>query len=401
MSHSNHLTIRGAQPDEMAQVGALVARVFSENTPHLHSAIARSQGEALLSKPGFLPAMCRIALADGLLVSHARAESYTLRYGSAELRVAGLGAVCTHPDYRARGYSSAVMLDALAYMAEQGAHLALLHTTRVEDYYQRFGFSPVWPTYYFEVDTADAALLQARLPMRTGSAADAPYMADLYERHWGARVAFTRSPENWLWRFYSGLYESRVVENPNGMACGYVAGYDVYGEQVEVVADTPDAAVTLLAEYGRAAHDAGIAHIRWLIPPDDALVTYARLLIPVTVSARYRPGSGWMARMIDTQGLLDALLPEILTQATIVLPALNARDLMLHSHPDVVEIGWRGYKSTFCQLNHQDFIQVMFGTLRPSALALRPHSGLDVDAVRLLEALFPPRMAALSGWDWF
>jgi hypothetical protein len=135
--------------------------------------------------------------------------------------------------------------------------------------------------------------------------------------------------------------------------------------------------------------------------PDDALINIASQALTVTVSARYRPDAGWMARLIDAQGLVEALLPEIVAQARTVMPELEARDLIFRCQPDRVEIGLGGRKSTHSHLNHQDFIQVMFGSLHPSALAMRAQSSLHPDAVRLLEALFPPRVAALAGWDWF
>lgn len=392
--------VRHAQPAEMLQVGVLVARTFTPGAPERYPAVLHGSGEGLLTKPGFDSAMCRIGLVDGQIVSHARVEPYHLRYGSARLRVSGVAAVCTHPDHRRRGYSAAVMRDALAYMAEQGIHFALLHST-VGGYYRRFGFSPVWPHYEFEVDSAAAAALNGSLRLRDARPGDAPCMAALYERHWGGRTAFIRSAPEWVWRVACGYFEAQVVEDYAGEIVGYIAGYDLVQPRVDVVADTPDAAMTLLAAIGRRCQEAGLATIRWAIPPDDALVNFARQAMTVRLSAEYQPDDGWMARLIDTQGFVDTLLPEIVAQAQTVLPELDANALTFNCQPDVVEIGLRGQKTARCRLNHPDFIQIVFGSLYPSALAARPSSGLHPDAVRLLEALFPPRVAALAGWDWF
>jgi predicted N-acetyltransferase YhbS len=395
----SHLLVRQVQPGEYRAAGYLVAQVFHEDERKRQQIfdywINRQPQE-----PGFDYAMHRVAIFDGKVVSYAMVKPYVLRYGRVKLRVAGVGAVCTHPDYRQRGYASAVLQDTLAYMAEQGVHLALLDGVR--GYYDRFGFSPVWPYYFFEVPAAEAAALEPPLSLREPSAQDVPQMARLYQKHWEGRVAFVRSPESWMWRvLYDDWGYVRVVEDAEGQIGGYIAGPDPTDSEIEVVADTPDAAMTMLAECGRLCLDAGLDAVRWFMPPDDAVVAFARPLLPVTVSARYLPDGDWMARLIDTHGLLETLLPELIAQANLADPHFDPDTLHFGFMPDQVRLGLRGRDTATCHLDHRDFIQIMFGSLRPSALALRPHTRLHPDGVRLLEMLFPPRMAALGCWDWF
>lgn len=398
MSPANTFVIRPAYPHEMLHVGALVARVFSRDVPARYATLLHRYGESRLGRPGYHPSMSRLGLVDDQIVAHALVEPYLLRYGSAFLRVAGIGRVCTAPGFRHRGYSAALMRDALAFMAEQGVHLALLQSI-LSDYYTHFGFSAVWPYYYFEVDSAEAARLQPALGLRDCAPQDVPQMAALYERQWGARVALLRSPELWQWRAADPTAYLQVVEDSAGQVCGYITGHDLGGDKVEALADNRDATVALLAHCGRIYQRAGEAQIRWLMPPDDPFINYARQVISVRLSAEYPLTGGWMARLIDTGGLIDALLPEIMAQARVVMPGLKARDLVFNCHPDVVEIGLRGQRASMSLLNHQEFIQVMFGSLRPADFGARHQ--LHPDAVRLLEALFPPRIAALAPWDWF
>ena len=63
--------------------------------------------------------------------------------------------------------------------------------------------------------------------------------------------------------------------------------------------------------------------------------------------------------------------------------------------PDTVYLGLRGQDTTNIQLDHEQFLRVLFGTTPPAALGLHP------DAAQLLNALFPPRVACLARWDWF
>jgi predicted N-acetyltransferase YhbS len=393
----SNFVVRQVHPADYRAAGYLVAQVYFEDEHKRQQAfdywVNRQPHEH-----GFDYADHRVGVLDGKVVSYAEVKPYALRYGRVKLVVGGVGGVCTHPDHQGRGYASAVLQDALAHMAEQGIHLALLDGVR--GYFDRFGFSPVWPYYFFEVPAVEAAALQPALHLREPTMQDIPYMARLYQKHWEGRAAFVRSPETWVWRV---LHEDwryiRVVDD--GQVCGYIAGEDPVGRETEVVADTPDAAIALLAECGRMCMEAGLDKVRWLMPPDDAVVAFARPLLPATVSAEYLPDGGWMARLIDTRQLVNTLLPEMIAQARLADPQFDADALHFGFQPHQITISLRGQDHTVCQLDHQDFIQIIFGSLRPSALALRPQSRLHPDGLRLLEMLFPPRMAALGCWDWF
>jgi hypothetical protein len=137
----------------------------------------------------------------------------------------------------------------------------------------------------------------------------------------------------------------------------------------------------------------------WALPPDDFLIPHAQQMLPVTLSVQYSPNGGWMARLLDTANLLKTLLPEITAQVSSVDPTFTPEDLILRVESDGVDIGLRAQPEMRCRLSLRDFIQVLFGSLSPALLGIR--QGLPAAQVDLLEALFPPRIAALAPWDWF
>jgi len=156
---------------------------------------------------------------------------------------------------------------------------------------------------------------------------------------------------------------------------------------------------SFLAWSGRWYDARGDSQVTWFVPPDDVIITYARQFLPINISVLYQPTAGWMARLIDTYALVQTLLPELLAHATAIHPALQYQDILFDVQPDRVHIAIRHDPASACELSREDFIQIMFGSLRPSALAARIH--LQPVGVELLEMLFPPRMAALAPWDWF
>jgi predicted acetyltransferase len=313
--------------------------------------------------------------------------------------VAGIGKVYTEPEYQGKGYGSAVLRDALAYAIEKGAHLALLNGIR--GYYPRFGFYPVFPRYYIDFDAEEAAQFSTPLSLREPKPTEIPMLAALFERHWGGRITFVRPPETWMWRAQGGddYRQVLVIANGEEVPQGYIVGDDLAAEWNEIVVNSPDAAFTLMAIGGQLALEAGRKTVHWLMPPDDALVNFAQKLLPVTLSAQYEPDGGWMARLIDAQGLVDVLLPELIAQAQTILPELTAENLLISSKAQGTEIAMRGQPSTRAVISQQDFIQLLFGSLSASTLGLRDE--LHFDSIRLLQALFPPRIAALGWWDWF
>lgn len=396
-------TVRPVHPEEFEQLGALIVRVF--HPPAAHAA-AMQRWRKTLERPDFRPEDHRVGVVDGRIVAHVGVERFTLRYGRAQIEIAGMTAVCTAPAYRGRGYAAALMHDALAYAMEQGAHLTLLRSV-VKGYYERFGFSPVWPTYSMTFDSAEAAALTPIYELRAGEIGDLPEIAALYAQQWEGRAAFARPPESWLWRWHNlAPFHLQVIADERGQLRGYAysAHQQLDDVHIEVGVDSLEAAVTLLAHAGRAAQQHGRAQIEWLLPPDDLLLTHARDLLSVSVKAHYARGEGWMGRIIDSSGLVAAVLQEIIAQGQIALPQLNEQTLRMICTPDGVEIGLQDQPATYCQIAPQDFAQLLFGSLRPAALAARAQpegSHPTAEAIGLLERLFPPRIAAIGFWDWF
>jgi hypothetical protein len=227
---------------------------------------------------------------------------------------------------------------------------------------------------------------------------DLPAIAALYERHWGTRVTFSRDPALWYW-LYDSRSEKPVIVTDHGITRGYLWADAFDPQRVEVVANTPDALRSLLVYAGDRARRQSNPAISWSVPPDDVIIPYAQAMLPMTLSAHYAPTGQWMARLIDSTGLIESLLPEILAHVRAMHPQLNADALHLHVMPEGVEIGLSDKPTTHAFLSLSDFIQVLFGSLRPMTLALRQH--LPQAAVNLLEMVFPARVASVAPADWF
>lgn len=387
--------IRSSNAETFKAAGHLVADVFSGDNPRIYERMSHDWIANLPTKPNFSYNLCRVGVINNEVISQVLIEKDTLFYGKTKLKVAMIGKVATHPQYRHMGYASALMQDTLTTIAEQGAHLALLND--LGSYYHQYGFSTVLPDTVLEIDSETAMQMPRPLRIRTATLDDLPEIAKLYQRHWGGRVTFGRSMHWWEWKFKSSIDPILVAVTGADNVKGYL-WRETMGNQLEIVCDTLPATMSLMSFLGKRMNNIDEPLIQLIIPPDDTILTFVRQMMTVNIRAVYRYNSGWMARIIDSTSLLTALLPEITSHARTVIPNFNSRALYLTSDVDAVTLGLRTHPESGLHLSHRDFIQVMFGSLRPKMLARRDQ--LPDEMVQLLEVLFPPRIASIAPLNW-
>ena len=375
----------------------LVASVFSSGANLLYDSIRTRWLNRIYTRPTENIVHYRGAFIDNQLVSFARLIEFTLYYGDAALRVTGVANVCTHPDFRRLGFSAAVMRDALTHAAEHGAHLALLRT-QLRGYYDRFGFMPVWATYGLQAPVAEAMNLYSPLQVRLAQPQDLAQIAQLYQKHWGSRVTFERNPPMWVW-LTSNKHGRMLVASEFDKVEGYLWHDDSLSNHVEIIADTPEATKALLAYDAKRWRQTNAPMLTWSLPPDDVIIPYLQHELPVKLTAEFLPNAGWMARLVDPSALVKTLLPEIIKQARLVAGEFDRHDLIFTMQSGSVQLGLNNVPETQCELSLRDFIQILFGSLRPYTLALRQN--LSGESTQLLELLFPPRVASIGALDWF
>jgi GNAT superfamily N-acetyltransferase len=118
------LEIRPVELEEWPQAKALADQTFRDSEqksmadgfPHVFSDTLTGQSYA--------------AFEDGKMVTFLGLVPSVIRVGKARLSVYSLGSVCTHSDYRGRGYASKVLEKVLSHVDQAGASLLLVSGTR-------------------------------------------------------------------------------------------------------------------------------------------------------------------------------------------------------------------------------------------------------------------------------
>lgn len=94
----------------------------------------------------------RVIVEDGIPVSNINYIIRPVSIHGCTISVASLGAVATLPEYRGRGYATALLNDCISRMILQGVHVLLISGDR--SIYRRIGSVPAGERYVFSVDSS-------------------------------------------------------------------------------------------------------------------------------------------------------------------------------------------------------------------------------------------------------
>ena len=215
----------------------LTAKVFSE--PSGYYAMRPDIGYHLFEQ-GCDWGVSRIGVLDGRIVTHWAVIDYTMRIGTARVRVGGVTCVVTHPDYRKRGLMRRTGLASMAAMRDAGYDLTMLFG--IPDYYDRYGYVNAWPDTTYTIKTRDLPAKGPAVRLRPFSPKDLDELTKLYNRTYArctgtaVRSKFPRSHRkpHWKGRFWQ----------ESGRPAGYVVTH-VRGDTLTCRGHTGDANVVL------------------------------------------------------------------------------------------------------------------------------------------------------------
>ena len=104
----------------------------------------------------YRPENTRICLNDGHVVSAAQFFPYDISYDGTILKGVYILGVCTHPDYRRRGFTAQLIREILIEQAANGIEVAFLIPSKqyLFEIYRKFGFAELFVVYEENVKSA-------------------------------------------------------------------------------------------------------------------------------------------------------------------------------------------------------------------------------------------------------
>jgi len=310
------LHLRGLQKGEVDGFLACFQAAFGVDDASL--TVVRN---SLVNDPYFLPERVRVGLIDGVIVGHVVVLHRAAFAGNVVVSVAGITAVGIHPYYQGRGFGTALMQDALRMIRRRGYDMAML-TTRIPDFFARFGFREVPKVDGLECPISALTRLEVSNTC-TVEKLDYNYhwpaLAAIYHQYsqgrTGMQLRDLRSWETWPRRgtfpygFSSQLDSCGLVARANSQHVAYLAAHASPEQRHMTVTDFAhlrgheQAAVTLLRGAAQRLMAAGATRAVIHTSGGTPLV---RLLEEQRVPLQVEAGPGLMVLFPNTEWIRTA-----------------------------------------------------------------------------------------------
>jgi len=179
---------RAAKLDELPKIIHLVNSIFMPGLglpPIIRKLFPHLFSESNLKN-------LRVIVHDGNPISHVGIWEGTILIYGCLFKIGMIGSVCTHPDYRGRGYASALVKDAFSKMKRD--HVDFVLVSGFRSLYKRAGYVEAGRVYVYRIKRGDLHLNMNRnhisiAPYKMGHAKD---LVEVYQRE---PVRYRRSLE--------------------------------------------------------------------------------------------------------------------------------------------------------------------------------------------------------------
>ena len=403
------MEIRAAKAQERDEIVDLISAVFVEKCRPRYASQHYEDSSYELDQS-------RVCVVDGKIVSYVRVSDRSMYIGEMVVKLGGIGMVVTSPEYRGRGYASALLRDAIAYMEAQNYDLSLLFTT-IQPFYMPLGWAS-FPQTTFELELHEKKTF-APSGWKTRQfdlERDLTQISQIYDQHNKGRTGTILRSEN-LWRDgYSqqvGMLPSLVIEKDGQIGAyanlafpdddqgidAYLATYYPNLREVGCRSTNPDSLLALCHAILEAAYDRSVESISGRLTRHHPMI----LLLseesgsPLSFSIYERV----MYRVISLRRLFQKLIPKFEAELTSSGMAdrsgsfhftVGDQGCTLNVNQGKVAVTTNGSGRTKVKLDTYHFLKVLFGDAtfgqldefnRIKGLNLQPNE------IALLSTLFP------------
>jgi predicted acetyltransferase len=330
---------------------------------------------------------------------------FTMRIGTAKVRMAGIGGVYTEREHRNQGHMRTLFEDTVTYMIDGGYDVSQLFG--IPNFYNKFGYATSLPDSIFTIqtrDAEDAGDYGQAMDARPVEPNDIPEILRLYNAHNAMRTcSIVRTPDRFT-EFRKGTTwnaeaEVRVWEDAQGQLAGY-AVWDDEDEHVKVAEiDAWDDGLfpTILHALAEEAIARRCGEIEVHVPPDHPFAGYAqRYGIEWTIT--YPRDAAAMMRILNQQPLMEKLRTEFERRLAVSPMAGYTGSVALKTDLDTTVLTFdagrltldeRGEPDATLSLSQDQLIQCIVGYRSIRDVLNTPNVTLDGESGPLLHALFP------------
>jgi predicted N-acetyltransferase YhbS len=199
----------------------------------------------------------RVCVIDGRIVSYVRVSDRPIRIGSAVVRMGGIGAVSTNPEHCNRGYSTALLWDAVRYMERERYDLSMLFTG-IPRHYAKVGWV-TFPAHSFSAVPGDPPSLETSYVVRDfDEARDLEAVIEIYNRYNEERTGTMARPRQYWLDHHSrvmGVLPLWVAET-DGRVVAFMSGTPIRMDALAYLPEHSAAVAPICARVMREGQEA-------------------------------------------------------------------------------------------------------------------------------------------------
>ncbi len=344
----------------------------------------------------------RVTLDGDTMIHHWGVWGYPMRVESVQLKVAGIGAVVTHPDYRKQGVMHEAANASFEAMLSEGYDLSILRGR----HYVKMGYARAWNYVTYRMKPDELPALELRCPYRSLSVDQVGDMDALYNQthadFTGTAVRPTyrkRTPEDLgvsAWfdadeKLAGYVRAFPAEENPKILQCLEAAG-------------DPQQGLAVLADLLKSGGYESLAC--FTLPHQHPLLQTLRKGACI-VEDRYFDVSGWRVRLVDLRSTLQKLIPLFEKRLAQSRFAVWEGSLLLDAggQKAVLQIAKGGVTLSDAAASPNtlrggaDIARLLIGSDDPDEIIRQAGMICTGLANSLAEVLFPNLHPMLSHWD--
>jgi predicted N-acetyltransferase YhbS len=246
----------------------------------------------------------RVIMDGGNLVHHWGVWGHEMRVESIQLKIAGIGAVVTHEDYRKQGHMHRAAQESFEAMKRDGYDLSVLRGR----HYVKMGYARAWNYVNYRFTLDDIKGLEIKKPYQPLGVEHLDEMNELYNRthasFTGTAVRLTylnKHPDD------IGVY---AWFDESGKLQGYVRAFPAEDDpklfQCLEAAGDPQQGLAVLAELFQKS---GCEKISCFTLPYHHLMAQYLRKGSCIVEDRYFDISGWRVKIVNLQSALAKMIP--------------------------------------------------------------------------------------------
>jgi hypothetical protein len=344
----------------------------------------------------------RLVLDGEKLVHHWGVWGYQMRLETIQLKVAGIGAVVTHPDYRKQNLMHIAAQESFAAMVQDGYDLSILHGR----HYVKMGYARAWNyvTYRFKLE--DFPVTEPIPAYQPLGLEGVPEMDTFYNQTHTAfsgtairPTFYNRHPEDicvYAWRDKAGKLAGYVraapsEEEPKTLLCLETAG-------------DPRQALAVLGDLFKRGEYEKLAC--FTLPHLHPLLQFLRKGNCIAEN-RYFDISGWRVRIVNLESTLQKLLPLLENRLADSRFSDWLGSLLLDAGDQKITLRIAGRKITLSDDNATpnilhggaDIARFLIGSDESDEIIRQTGMNCSGLAQPLTQVLFPNLHPMMSHWD--